>query len=343
MWQRLLDSRIAGCAVFALALLGSSPSAPAQSQASSAPPPPIEAETRTEPRTSTIGDIITYTIVVTHQPEIKVQPPNPLEAFQKFEYLDQGADTKRQADGRLSEEYWFRFRAMEVGYYNIPEITVSFTRPAPGDPSQTVPGVIQAPPAVAEVRSVLYKEGEPDDIRDLKPIIGAGPPWRRYTLYALGGLTTLALLILLIRKLFPKRIVPKPQPVTATLKPHEAAFRELETLEARRLIEQGRLREHHFELSEIFRRYLGARYSVPALDWTTEEITEKLLKRQRFPGHLYSRALEILNSTDRVKFSQAQADIQTCIRNVEEVRKFISDTQPRQDIRSSQKSPSAAL
>lgn len=342
MWQRLFDSRNTLSAALLTALLTAAP-ATAQAQEESTPPAPITAETRTEPRSTTIGDVVTYTITVTHQPDIKVQPPDPLEHFQNFESLDRGADTKQQPDGRVTEEYWFRFRSMEVGYYNIPEVPVTFTNPAPDDPSQTVDGTISAPKAVVEVRSVLYKEGEPQDIRDLKPIIGAGLPWRRYALYALGGLAAFAVLYLLGRKLFPKRTAPVSQPAPTVLEPHEAAFRELEALQARQLIEQERLREHHFELSEIFRRYLGARYSVPALDWTTEEIAEKLLSRKKFPAHLHSRALEILHSTDWVKFSKAEGNIQTCIRNVQEVRKFIEDTQPRHDIGSSQKSPSAAL
>ncbi|CAI2718175.1 hypothetical protein [Nitrospina watsonii] len=343
MWQPAPNRRNRIAAALALLATLTLPHGAMAQPPSADSPSPVTAETRIEPRSTTIGDPLTYTIAVTHDPDIKITPPDPLTHFEQFEYLDQGATTQQQADGRVTEEFTFKFRAMEVGYYNIAETPVHFTAPHPDDASKTVPNRIMAPKAVVEVRSVLFKDGEPEDIRDIKPIVGAGPPWRRYALYALGGLAALMVLYFLVRKIPKKRPLPPAESQPVLRAPHEVALEELDALEARQLIQQERLREHHFMLSEIFRRYLGALYGVPALDWTTEEIMENLLLRKRFPDELGRRALEILHSTDWVKFANAEPDAETCIGNVQAVHRFVEATLPRRDLAASQKSPSAAM
>ncbi|MCF8720484.1 hypothetical protein [Nitrospina gracilis] len=311
--------------------------------AQGAPPSPVTATTRIEPHSATIGDTVTYTVAVTHAPNFKINPPSPFPHFEKFEFLDQGEKTKQLPDGNVTDEFIFQFRAMEVGYYNIPEVPVHFTAPHPDDPSRSIPGEIQAPKAVVEVRSVLFKDGDPKDIRDIKPIVGAAPPWRRYALYALAGLVGLMFLYFIGRKFFAKPPHRERKPTPVVREPHEVALEELDALAAKQLIEQERCREHHFELSEIFRRYLGALYSVPALDWTTEEIMQNLLMRKNFPEELGQRALEILHRTDWVKFANEESEASVCMENVQAIRRFVEDTVPRRDLSTSHKSPSAAM
>ena len=74
---------------------------------------------------------------------------------------------------------------------------------------------------------------------------------------------------------------PNPTKKSPVLSTHEIAFRELDTLKNKGLLECGNAREHFFELSEILRRYLGKRYLFPALDWTTEEITEHFKNQEK--------------------------------------------------------------
>ncbi|MGP0564976.1 MULTISPECIES: hypothetical protein [unclassified Nitrospina] len=340
MWQHLCNNKIGTKFLWlGIALLCFSGEAFAQNTQL----PPVTATAQIEPQRATIGDTVTYTLTVTHPPEFQIKPPNPFQHFEKFEFLDQGAKTRQQPGGRVADEFVFKFRAMEVGYYNIPEIPVHFTGPPLADPSQMGPGEIQAPGAVVEVRSVLFKDGDPKDIRDIKPIVGAGPPWRRYALYALAGLVGLMFLYFIGRKIFVKKVPRERKPQSVIREPHEIALDELDTLNRKQWIEQERFREHQFELSEIFRRYLGALYSVPALDWTTEEIVQNLLFRKHFPQELAQRALGILHRTDWVKFANVESDASTCLENIQAVRQFIEDTKPRRDLGSSQKSPAAPI
>ncbi|NIQ03977.1 MAG: hypothetical protein GWM98_29430, partial [Nitrospinaceae bacterium] len=101
---------------------------------------PISTETRVNERHVTIGDLVTYSIIVRHDPEIRVSPPVPPAQFAKgFQYVDQGTGPSRTLNGQTEDIFWFKYRADRTGFYNIPKIPVRFTSPLPDDPSQTIP------------------------------------------------------------------------------------------------------------------------------------------------------------------------------------------------------------
>ena len=309
--------------------------------ADAAPKAPISAETQVDHRQVTVGDIVTYSIVIRHDANFQILPPDPVAEFdQGFDYIDRGTSEPEEVNEQQQDTFWFKFRADAVGYYNISKIPVEFTTPDPDNPLQKIPGVLQAPEAVIEVRSVLYKDGEPTDIKDIKPIIGAGLDWQRYLKWILLGAVILAVITWLIRQL--KRTqrthTPKSAPLPE-LKPHETALAELDRLMERKLIESGQFQEHYFELSEIFRRYLGMLLSIPALDWTTEEIGAHVSRSGSMETDTRHTILTLLPATDQIKFAKAPVEPQTAINHVESVRNFIRDTTPEMTSKFQVKSP----
>jgi len=302
---------------------------------------PISADTHVSQRQVTIGDIITYSIVVLHDSNFHVLPPDPTAHFEKgFEAIDRGTSGPKTVEGQLEETFWFKFRADAVGFYNLPEIPVEFTAPSPDDLSQQVPGILKAPEAVIEVRSVLYRDGEPTDIKDIKPIIGAGLDWQRYLKWFLAGLTALVLMVWFFKRLKQPKEVSLPMPVPVPkLKPHEAALTELNQLLARKLVENGQFQEHYFELSEIFRRYLGSLLSIPALDWTTEEIGAYVSQYGKLDADTKQTILSLLPATDRVKFAKAPVEVQTALNHIDAIRDFIRNTTPEMTSKFQVKSP----
>ncbi|MDH5761865.1 MAG: hypothetical protein OEZ51_02680 [Nitrospinota bacterium] len=292
---------------------------------------PIAAETHVSQRQVTIGDIVTYSIIVRHDPNIQVSPPDPTPLFEKgFEYVDRGIDEPRKINGQIEETFWFKFRADAVGFYNLKQAPIQFTAPAPDNPSQPLPGILQAPEAVIEVRSVLLLDGEANDIKDIKPIIGAGWDWLKYLNWILLGLAAMGaaggFLWWLTRREKTDTLSSAPAP---DLKPHEMALEELDQLLARQLIESGQFREHYFDLSEIFRRYLEALLSIPAPDWTTEEIGAYVSGQAKLEASVRQTILSLLPATDRVKFAKAPVDMNTARQHVEAVRDFIIATTPK--------------
>ena len=305
---------------------------------------PISAETRVNQRQVTIGDIVTYSIVVRHDAGIHVLPPDPTAHFEKgFDDVDQGASEPKEVKGQQEETFWFKFRADAVGFYNLPQIPIEFTAPSPDDASHPIPGTLQAPAAVIEVRSVLYQDGAPNDIKDIKPILGAGFDWQRYRTWILLGLAALAVAAGFFwwLKQTTKTHAPVPTPVP-DLKPHEIALAELDRLLARKLLESGQFQEHYFVLSEIIRRYLGTLLSIPALDWTTEEIGEYISSHGTLKSDIRQTILALLPATDQVEFAKAPVELQTALNHVEAVRDFIRSTTPEITSKFRVKSPTAA-
>jgi hypothetical protein len=315
--------------------------APSTVFAQSASQSPISAESRVSQRQITVGDIVTYSIIVRHEPGIHVLPPNPIAYFEKgFEYIDQGASEIKESEGQLEEIFWFKFRADKVGFYNLSNIPIEFTAPASDDPSQQVPGTLKAPKAVIEIRSVLFLEGEANDIKDIKPIIGAGFDWQRYLNWIVLGMAALLAVggffwWLTRRK---RTSIPAPSPVP-NLKPHEIALADLDQLLAKKLLASGQLQEHYFELSEILRRYLGTLLSIPALDWTTEEIGEYISSHSKMDNNARQTILALLPATDQIKFAKAPVELQTALNHVEAVRNYIRSTTPEMTSKFQVKSP----
>jgi len=288
---------------------------------------PIKAEARVTQAEVTVGDAVTYTLRVQHDPEIHLAPPDPTKSFKGFELKDQITAQAPPVNEQTVEEYQFHLRADRVGNYTIPKIKISFTAPEPGNPDRMIPGELFTNTVKIVVRSVLYEDGTPEDIKDLKPILGSGPDWNRYLWIAAAVLAGLALWFAFLKWISPKRKAVSPSAEPEQLA-HEIALQSLELLMQKQLIEQGRFREHYFELSEIFRRYLGDLCAIPALDWTTEEIEAFLRSHPGRIGDEKEQVLSLLKRTDRIKFAKAPTDAVNSRHHVDEVRQFIENTQP---------------
>lgn len=86
---------------------------------------------------------------------------------------------------------------------------------------------------------------------------------------------------------------------------HLVALEQLAALKEKKLWQRGMVKEFYSEITEIFRRYLENRYSMMAMEETSDEILEGMRQR-RFPGHMLDEAERILRRADLVKFAKYQ-------------------------------------
>lgn len=283
---------------------------------------PITAETRVNPEKATIGDIVTYTLQVRHDAGIDPSMPE-FTPPKGLEFVDQGANPPAKIDAQVIHEFWFRLRADRVGDYSLPPLPISFTVSKPESGAGKIPGKITAPEVKLEIQSILHLQGEPKDIRDIKPIEALGRDWRPIILGFLGFALAAAVIVYLWRRR-KKHSIAEPASVPENLSPQELALRELNQLQARGLLAEGRIREYYFQLSEIFRRYLGGKYEFPAPDWTTEEIEDYLISSAQLDTVYQERIVSILKNTDLVKFAKATVTSDTNM--MEEMVIFIQAT-----------------
>ena len=272
----------------------------------------------------TTGDIITYTIILTHK--LEVIPTTPVfDAISEFNIIERITIKPRETEnGLVEQKYSAKLRADKVGTYTIAPVRVPF-KIKEKNTEKYIPGEILSQKITIEVASVLRLQGEPTDIKDIKDIVEVDLNWVPWFFWGLNIILLTIVLYLLWK--YRKTKHPNPTKEGPTLSTHEIALRELDTLKSKGLLECGNAREHFFELSEILRRYLGKRYLFPALDWTTEEITEHFKNQEKIELASRTEANRILKKSDLIKFAKAKALPGTD--EIEPVRTFIESTREK--------------
>jgi len=282
---------------------------------------PVAIDAKVDITQPTLGDIITYFITVNHDPDIVLHTPE-YEIPEGFEKIENGKKEPRKVNKQTSQEFWLKLRVDIIGQIKFPSIPVEFD--APDKNMQMVPGKIMTPEVIVKVQSLLQLQGNSSDIKDIKPIAKINAPWGHYVWKSLAILALLALGYFLWKKW--KRKKPENNKETSViLTPEQKALNELQELKKREWMKLGRIQDHFFELSEIFRRYLENRFHFPAQEWTTEEIIIYLKNFSELNDNQKVKARTILVQSDRVKFAKAKADNDP----IEPVILFIKEVAPK--------------
>jgi hypothetical protein len=172
----------------------------------------------------------------------------------------------------------------------------------------------------------------PDDLNDMAAIkdIHREPTlWTDYLPWLLGTLGVLAILGLLFW-LAKRKAAAKIQSRNVQIPAHELALKKLEVLVQKNRIMNGLVKEHYAELTFILREYLEKRFSVPALESTTEE-TVAHLNQLDFPMHLTSKLQGLLEQADLAKFAQWIPEASFHVEALEVARQVIVETSQETD------------
>lgn len=130
-----------------------------------------------------------------------------------------------------------------------------------------------------------------------------------YVIYGLMAAIALALVVWLVvslvrRYLKQREVRVKPLPV---LPPHVVANKALVELSHRKLWQNGKFKEYYTALATILRAYISARWSVGAMEMTTDEIITALVEVD-MPRDSRMELIAVLRTADMVKFAKAQPD-----------------------------------
>ncbi len=145
----------------------------------------------------------------------------------------------------------------------------------------------------------------PDDLNDMaliKDIHREPSRWTDYLPWILGILGVLAIfggLFWLAKRRSKTRI----QSRTIETPPDQLALKKLEVLSRKGLIANNFVKEHYAELTFILREYLEKRFTIPALESTTDE-TLGYLKGRDFPRQLSLELQYLLEQADLAKFAK---------------------------------------
>lgn len=182
-------------------------------------------------------------------------------------------------------------------------------------------------PAVTVELSSLLGEGVPltelaSDIRG--PVEISTGSWRWWVAAGLAAVAALAFTWWLRSR----GAAPEPEP---PLPPAEWARRELDRLEAEDLPRRGEVDGFFVRLSDIVRTYIEGRYAIAAPDRTTQEFLREASTHRDLAGERANELGRFLRSADMVKFAAARPSEVACSAAMQDMRRFVEQTAPRDD------------
>ncbi len=107
---------------------------------------------------------------------------------------------------------------------------------------------------------------------------------------------------------------------------HIIALEEIEKLKSEHLIEKGIVREYYFRLSDIFRHYIENRFSIPAVEQTTQELLPEIMRLDAMHTTAKSGARDFLHHSDMVKFAKYVPAEDEVTLNEQNVVRIIDET-----------------
>ncbi len=265
-------------------------------------------------RKFSVGDRVHFTVNAIVSKGATLQPPAPESDFGSVIVKEWNVNkTEREKSDSLSYDYIITTYTPEP--CTIPQLSYVLESDGAIDTLRT-----EAIPL--QIVSVLTSDTA--DLMGLKPPLAAGkaPKW---WLWLIGTIAAIAALtfggIYLNRRL--RKIPPPPPPVP----PYEEAIGALLDLGVKKYLQRGLIREYVFELSEIFKRYIGRRFNCNAVEFTTEEIIA-WSGAADLPKKLRATIEWFFRMTDPVKFARQIPDTPTLDRFEREVREFLEATKP---------------
>ncbi|KAA5532358.1 hypothetical protein F0919_16320 [Taibaiella lutea] len=131
-----------------------------------------------------------------------------------------------------------------------------------------------------------------------------------YWMQILAGLILIGFIVFLIFYFVKNKKTAIPSKITKAPpeKAHEKALRLLNELKGKQYMQQGRSKEYFTEISDIIRTYLEERFSITAMEQTTDELLSLLKKQTDSKAELRKVRPElklILRTSDLAKFAKA--------------------------------------
>jgi len=244
----------------------------------------------------TIGDIVIVKVAVRHPESSKIAFPTTEATWGAWTVRAAKQLPPQPADRGLIEDVLeMQLTIYKTGEFQIPALSIEVVNRA-GEKS-----TLTSEQAKVSVRSVLTSKDE--TLKEIKPQADIAPDYKPF-LFLLAALASAAYLIyVLVRWLKRRRKPGMAAIIQDTRTPEEIAREAIRQLLARKLIEDGKFKAFYLELSEIIKRFLGARLSVPSLERTTREFTRDL-RSTDIAEEQYRLIQDFLENCDLVKFAK---------------------------------------
>ncbi|MFR9603434.1 MAG: hypothetical protein SNG02_06140 [Rikenellaceae bacterium] len=267
-------------------------------------PPTVESSVT--PQRVMIGDHFTLSIdVVSDVMQQVAFPEFDLEGQDEVEFVEEPQIDTVEVDGRrvhLRRRY--KLRSFEEGMYNLGRMAVLYID------KNIVDTLYSADSVIFEVQTYLIDStAMAAGIFDIKPQRNTPFRFAEISGYVKWGVLILILLlaiaygVLRVMAYYGKNVggLFKPAP---PVPPHVKAIEELEELHNKKLWQSNKHKLYYSGLTDILRTYISGRYSVAAMEMTTDEIIEAI-RSIDMPNKCAMDLQALLRDADLVKFAKA--------------------------------------
>lgn len=273
-----------------------------------------------------IGTPLQLTFQVRLPSEAKVSPPDTTGlGLAGIEALSAPQAVAEQVAGANVFSFRIPLTAWDSGWYLVPPMVAKVQFPDGHSETAQSPGLrFRADyPGSALQDTVQLAPNRANEKAFPRTI---GEQWARYRALALAILASALLVGLALwlrrRKQLRLRARPRLSVVRAEHLPHEIALEKLEALRAAMLWTKDEVPEHYVALSHLLREYLENRFSVPALESTTEALGAILLGAGINPSRI-EHLLHFAQAADLVKFAKSMPDAEACLSALDQVQQLI--------------------
>lgn len=273
----------------------------------------VRVETSLEPRTATVGDVLTLQIKTAMEGTNRCQL-DVGKTLGPFEVLQFSTAPDRRNGIVLERDFQLSLTLFDVGVSTLPALTVSCQEN--GQRTE-----IKTPEIPVTIKSVLTADSK--DIHGLKGRLKKVPNWP--VIGALAGvLLFIGGLVWWFRYRPGKRgIRPVGPPPVA---PHVRALEDLRRLEEEL---ESPAKVFFSRLTDILRAYLEGAFRLPATDRTTAEISAEL-KSLTISMDQRLGLRTVLEDGDLAKFAKLEPTLEERLKDFERVRDFVMATKPEE-------------
>jgi hypothetical protein len=120
----------------------------------------------------------------------------------------------------------------------------------------------------------------------------------------------------------------KPKP---KIPPHIVAFKELSVLRTEKLWQQGKTKLYYTRITDIIRKYVEGRFSIPAMEKTSDEILADIKKNKIDELYSFEKLREMFYTSDLAKFAKYQPSSDENEESFKTAFEFVTSTQPKEE------------
>jgi hypothetical protein len=175
---------------------------------------------------------------------------------------------------------------------------------------------------------VLADGEQPTDFRDIKSPVDVPVERPLASRWPLGAAILLVVAAAVVVAFVLSRHRKRRHAVERIVPPHEWALAALESLAARKLIEQSMFHEFYFQLTDIVRQYIERRFSIMAPERTTDEFLRETRRDPTLRDDHKDLLGRFLRAADMVKFARHEPTAEEAGLAFTAARGFVDETAP---------------